>query len=176
MSSDEKIYFYSYDGTTLINQATQTFTNNNLNDPAYWEVILFSHNMSTNKIYLHVVDRYSAGFERSTSANVSNQNYPNNFNEIRIGYSDSKSFFGGMAGFYITNEYINFADEATRLKYVSQLGYLNDLTEAIANEEVPEPIVYLKFRDGSNLGANDGTLGDFTNTGVTISADQTAGN
>jgi len=73
---------------------------------------------------------------------------------------------------YLTTDYIDFSDEAERLKFVDGLGYPVDIQPAIDAGDIPEPLIYMPFDDPDNLGKNNGTGGDFTVNGtVTQGAD-----
>jgi hypothetical protein len=73
--------------------------------------------------------------------------------------------FGGYGGrccsIYAHNSYIDFTQDSNRFIFRDNLGYPKDLTPAIENGDIPNPIVYLKFDDPSALGTNSGTGGDF---------------
>jgi hypothetical protein len=91
----------------------------------------------------------------------------------RLDASVPEGFWSGDIGFlYFNNSYIDFSQEANRLKFVDALGYPVDLTQQIEDEDIPTPLVYMKFDDTSALGTNSGTGGDFTVNGtVTAGAD-----
>jgi len=73
---------------------------------------------------------------------------------------------GDIGFFYLNNSYIDFSQESNRNLFVDQLGYPKDLTPAIDAGDIAEPLIYMKFDDTSDLGANSGTGGDFTVTGT----------
>lgn len=79
---------------------------------------------------------------------------------------------GDIGLFYFTTDYIDFSQEANRLKFVDGLGYPLDLKKQIDAGVIPKPLIYLPFDDPTNLGKNLGTGGNFTVNGtVTQGAD-----
>jgi len=86
------------------------------------------------------------------------------------GIGSSSDFFDGNIGsLYFTTNYIDFSQEPNRNLFVDQLGYPKDLTPAIDAGDIPTPLIYMKFDDPDNLGANSGTGGDFTVNGTVLS-------
>ena len=78
-----------------------------------------------------------------------------------------------IAFLYLDDSYIDFSQEANRNKFINQLGYPRDLTQQIEDEDIPNPLLYMKF-DAAALGTNSGTGGNFTVNGtVTSGADFT---
>jgi hypothetical protein len=73
-----------------------------------------------------------------------------------------------VANVYFSTTYTDFSQEATLNKFLDQLGYPKDLTDAISDGDIDNPIVYLKFNDLTNFGANGGTGGDLTVSGSVI--------
>ena len=69
---------------------------------------------------------------------------------------------------YFSTEYVDFSQESNRNLFVDQLGYPKDLTPAIDAGDIPSPLVYMKFDDPDDLGANSGTGGDFTINGTIV--------
>jgi len=67
---------------------------------------------------------------------------------------------------YFSTDYIDFSQESNRNLFVDQLGYPKDLTPAIDAGDIADPLIYMKFDDTSDLGANSGTGGDFTVNGT----------
>lgn len=79
----------------------------------------------------------------------------------RIGPSYSDKF----AEFYFTTDYIDFSQEANRLKFRDAFGNPVDLRPQIATGTLPNPAIYMRF-DPSNFGKNEGTGGDFVVNGT----------
>jgi len=82
------------------------------------------------------------------------------------GSSNDGSYTGDIASTYFSTDYIDFSQESNRNKFVDQLGFPRDLTQQIEDGDIPTPLVYMKFDDTSDLGANSGTGGDFTVNGT----------
>lgn len=83
------------------------------------------------------------------------------------GGSDNTAEWVGSVGFlYFSEEYIDFSQEANRLKFVDALGYPVDIQPAIDAGDIPSPLVHMKFEDPDALGYNSGIGGDFTINGT----------
>lgn len=79
---------------------------------------------------------------------------------------------GAFSFLYLTTSYIDFSQEANRLKFVDAFGYPVDIRSKIESGEIPTPLIYMPFDDPNDLGKNLGTGGDFTVNGtVTLGAD-----
>lgn len=72
---------------------------------------------------------------------------------------------GTLSEFYFTTEYIDFSQEANRLKFRDAFGNPVDLAPQIAAGTLPNPAIYMRF-DPANFGKNSGTGGDFTVSGT----------
>lgn len=72
---------------------------------------------------------------------------------------------GKLSEFYLTTEYIDFSQEANRLKFRDCFGNPTDLPSAITALSVPNPAIYMRFPPTS-FGTNSGTGGDFTVNGT----------
>ena len=77
----------------------------------------------------------------------------------------SNSFDGKLAEFYFTTDYIDFSQEANRLKFRDAFGNPVDLRPQIQAGTLPNPAIYMRF-DPSNFGKNEGTGGDFVVNGT----------
>lgn len=82
------------------------------------------------------------------------------FGRTSSGYLDGK-----LSEFYFTTEYIDFSQEANRLKFRDAFGNPVDLMPQIEAGEIPNPAIYMRF-DPANFGKNSGTGGDFTVNGA----------
>lgn len=78
---------------------------------------------------------------------------------------DSNRFNGRLSEFYLTTDYIDFSQEANRLKFRDAFGNPVDLRPQIEAGELPEPAIYMRF-DPANFGKNEGYGGDFTVNGT----------
>lgn len=84
----------------------------------------------------------------------------------QIGASQSNLLFDGkLSEFYFTTDYIDFSQEANRLKFRDAFGNPVDLRPQIAAGTLPNPAIYMRF-DPSNFGKNSGTGGDFVVNGT----------
>lgn len=68
-----------------------------------------------------------------------------------------------IAEVYFTTTYINFNQEAERLKFRDAFGNPVNLTQQIEALAIPNPVVYLRFPPGAT-GTNYGTGGNFSGT------------
>jgi hypothetical protein len=74
-------------------------------------------------------------------------------------------FDGKLSEFYFTTEYIDFSQEANRLKFRDAFGSPVALLPQIEAGAIPAPAIYLRF-DPADQGRNDGTGGNFTKSGT----------
>jgi hypothetical protein len=86
--------------------------------------------------------------------------------KIGRGYTSGTTWDGDIGSLYLTTDYIDFNQEANRLKFVDGLGYPVDLQPAIDAGDIPTPLIHMKFDDTSALGTNSGSGGDFTVNGT----------
>ena len=95
-----------------------------------------------------------------------NQNIAHDLMSPYIGYNGSSNFLtGGIAELYMTNSYIDFSQEANRLKFRDAFGNPVDLTQQIQAAAIPTPAIYMRFPPTS-FGTNSGTGGNFTVNGT----------
>jgi hypothetical protein len=137
-----------------------------------WHILLFSvDTTSTSKRHFYLDGAIPSTVNWRTYANTAAQ--LNNIYIADIGADEGGDLYSGdLSNLYIVQDYIDFSQEANRLKFVDGLGYPRDLTQQIEDGDIPTPLVYMKFDDTSALGTNSGTGGDFTINGtVTSGAD-----
>jgi hypothetical protein len=72
---------------------------------------------------------------------------------------------GKLSEFYFTTSYIDFSQEANRLKFRDCYGSPVALLPQIEAGTIPNPAIYMRF-DPANQGKNYGTGGDFTKSGT----------
>ena len=158
------LYFYGYDSSN-----NRVFANSYANTSSDWQVIFLSVNTATQTGYIGNGSTSGTTFFDST-------------NQITLGtrltlgsqYNDVTDWTGFLSNFYLTDSYIDFSQESNRNLFVDQFGYPKDLTAAIDSGDIPTPLIYLKFDDPDDLGANSGTGGDLTVNGtVTQGSDYT---
>jgi hypothetical protein len=70
-----------------------------------------------------------------------------------------------MSEFYLNNSYVDFTQEANRLKFRDAFGNPVDLTQQIEDAAIPNPAIYMRFPPTA-FGTNSGTGGDFTVNGT----------
>ena len=78
---------------------------------------------------------------------------------------------GKLSEFYFTTDYIDFSQEANRLKFRDAFGNPVDLTPQIEAGDIPNPAIYMRF-DPANFGKNSGTGGDFIANGTILDGGQ----
>lgn len=86
---------------------------------------------------------------------------------IRIGaYEDGSSFLDGkLSEFYFTTEYIDFSQEANRLKFRDAFGNPVSLGADGSTPTGTAPAIYMRF-DPASFGTNSGAGGNFTVNGT----------
>ena len=72
---------------------------------------------------------------------------------------------GKLSEFYFTTDYIDFSQEANRLKFRDAFGNPVDLRPQIQAGTLPNPAIYMRF-DPANFGKNSGTGGNFVVNGA----------
>lgn len=101
-----------------------------------------------------------------TYTTYTNDNIDFTSNEVSIGGLRSIDFVNGDIGFLcFWDQHIDFSQEAIRLTYIDVFDFPNDLSFNIEQGLIPTPVIYSRFEDNTNLGANTGTGGDFTVSG-----------
>lgn len=104
----------------------------------------------------------------STWSNYVNENIPFSafsLNHIHGEVANPSSDNSFMSELYFTTDYIDFSQEANRLKFRDAFGNPTDLPSAITALSVPNPAIYMRFPPTS-FGTNSGTGGDFTVSGT----------
>ena len=132
-----------------------------------WYVIFISSDASVNQNHMFVTN----GVNNSNATTQTNDFIDfGGGNDYRIGVSSGGSNFssGSQSLMYFTTDYIDFSQEANRLKFVDAFGYPVDIQSAIDAGDIPTPLIYMPFDDPANLGNNLGTGGDFTVNGTVI--------
>lgn len=81
------------------------------------------------------------------------------------GTSTSSFLNSKLSEFYFTTSYIDFSQEANRLKFRDAFGSPVALLPQIEAGTLPNPAIYMRF-DPANFGKNLGTGGDFTINGT----------
>jgi len=157
--TDQKMVFKCYD---IPNGAGSGFAT----DGTYGVVLVSIDLLNTNSSV------YADGVDRSSLISIETNDFMDlTFSDLfEIGRYDegaNTNDWRGTAGFmYVTDEFIDFSDESNRNLFVNQLGYPRDLQPLIDDATIPNPLILIQNKDPENLGANDGTSGDFTENGT----------
>lgn len=117
---------------------------------------------------------YIDGVLRATTWSTyvdSNIDFDSQYSRVGSSQSANESLDGWMAETYFATEYIDFSQEANRLKFRDAFGNPVDLTPQIANGELPTPAIYTRF-DPDDFGHNSGTGGDFSVNGTVTDGGQ----
>jgi hypothetical protein len=139
-------------------QILGTVTTGNVISATTWHTILLSINMANSGQRLLYVD----GVDTSTTWNT----YTDGDLELSgaqqyIGSLAAGDYFDGKIGFlYFTTEYIDFSQEANRLKFFDAFGYPVDIGADGSLPTGTPPLIYMN--SDFHLGTNLGTGGDFT--------------
>lgn len=113
-------------------------------------------------------------FKNGASASVTWTTYTNSaigFNLVKQGVgfagndAGSNKLDGKLSEFYFTTDYIDFSQEANRLKFRDAFGSPVALLPQIEAGTIPNPAIYMRF-DPADQGRNDGTGGNFTKSGT----------
>jgi len=128
-------------------------------DNANWQMILGSVDLSDTGKRQVYVDGSAASITWSTYANA-NIDFSGVLNAW-IGKQLTSDFADGRIGFFWFNtEYIDFSQEANRLKFFDAFNYPVDLGEDGSLPTGNQPLIYLN--NDFHLGTNLGSGGDFT--------------
>lgn len=147
-------------GTTILDVTTAStgFTAASSN---YVQLSFDLANSSNRSIYVN------GNVDSSTWTTYSNTSIPFSSTDIcRIGASNTGSELDGkLSEFYFTTDYIDFSQEANRLKFRDAFGNPVDLRPQITAGTLPNPAIYMRF-DPADQGKNSGTGGNFTKSGT----------
>ena len=116
---------------------------------------------SKTKMYINGVD---SGWTLGTHTNdFLDLSKPRNI--IGNYFNGSSGITGKISEFYFTTDYIDFRQEANRLKFRDAFGNPVNLTQQIEDAAIPNPAIYMRFPPTA-FGTNSGTGGDFTVNGT----------
>lgn len=162
-STTTETIFYAA-GSTSLNIRHNLYMGSALN----WFIYFISIDMddqSKTRWYVKPLDSYytltpSLTFSSFSTGNaVTFENFAVN---MQSGYSNNYE----MSSVYFTTSYIDFSQEAERLKFADAFGYPLNIEKQIEDGIVPTPTFYLPFDTPSNFGRNLGSGGDFTVNGT----------
>lgn len=146
-------------GTTILSVQTNTTTiNTGVN---YFVQYCFDMtNAAKRFVYINGVS------QSLIVSTYTNDNIAHNLMAPIIGWNNGSGYLnGGLAEMYMTTSYIDFSQEAERLKFRDAFGYPVNLSAQITAAAIPTPPIYVRF-DPASQGTNSGTGGDFTKTGT----------
>lgn len=157
-ATNVRIYGYSSGGSVVLNWHSGAALS--LNTLHHIFISIDLSNSSKRSVY---IDGASV---LGTWNQYSDTNIQLSANTVSFGNTYSYSEMQGKRGeFYFTTEYIDFSQEANRLKFRDAFGNPVDLRPQIAAGTLPNPAIYMRF-DPANFGKNDGTGGDFVVNGT----------
>jgi len=131
-----------------------------------WHSLLFSRTGSTITAYLDgAALTINSGGSFGYGGAINFALTPVNIGVRKTGASTSDPMNGQISELYLSSSYIDFSQEANRLKFRDCFGNPVDLSAQITAQSIPTPIVYARFPPTS-FGTNSGTGGDFTVTGT----------
>ena len=145
-------------GTTILNTVTTTTISGN----TFVQICCDMTDSSKFKIYLNGV------LATTTLTTYTNDTIPFSIaDKVYIGCRSNLSSFwdGRISEFYLTTSYIDFTQEANRLKFRDAFGNPVDLTQQIEDAAIPNPAIYMRFPPTA-FGTNSGTGGNFTVNGT----------
>ena len=139
-----------------------------------WYTFFLSFNLATPSAQLYIVNSTGSIVLANSawttlvagSARI-NTGYVGRSNVVAPGTGSSQS----VSEFYFATDYIDFSQEANRLKFRDAFGNPVALLPQIEAGEIPNPAIYMRF-DPANFGKNSGTGGDFTVNGTITDAGQ----
>lgn len=146
----------AYDGSSNILSATAS----NVVNTDTWHLLLVSFdlsNVSNRAVYIdNVLQSTTWGTYTDALIDLSASN-----NNGIGAYPDGSIPFDGKIGFlWFNTEYIDFSQEANRLKFFDAFGYPVDVGEDGSKPTGNQPLVYMN--NDFHLGTNLGSGGDFT--------------
>jgi len=131
-----------------------------------WHSLLFSRTGSTITAYLDgVALTINSGSSFDYGGAIQFAQTPVNIGVRNSGSSRTDPMNGQISELYLSSSYIDFSQEANRLKFRDCFGNPVDLSAQITAQSIPTPIVYARFPPTA-FGTNSGTGGDFTVSGT----------
>jgi hypothetical protein len=162
------VYFQSSSGVDIV----RTVKSTTINTGTFYIVMICVDTTDSTKCKMYINGVDGGSFDLVTNANIA---YSSLTDANIAAYNSTGSGADAIydqSHTYFSTSYIDFSQESNRNLFVDQLGYPKDLTPAIDAGTIPNPLIYMKFDDTSDLGKNSGTGGNFTVNGtVTAGAD-----
>jgi hypothetical protein len=134
------------------------------NSTSIWQTMLFSVDLAdTGKRHAYV---------NGVSASVTWTSYPSTTYDCLLDASfgigaspvGGDPFTGNLSFLYISQEYIDFSQEANRLKFFDAFNYPVDLGEDGSNPTGNQPVIYIN--NNFETGVNSGSGGNFVPQGA----------
>ena len=163
--SNNGFYVNAYDSARNLLLSSSTLSLS----PNVFNIFLISINLAS-RVDVYVNGTAGGNLTIESNANIDFPSIAKCYINAENTGSDNRA--SQIASLYFSTSYIDFSQEANRLKFVDGLGYPVDLQPAIDAGDISTPLIHMKFDDTSALGTNSGTGGDFTINGtVTSGAD-----
>jgi hypothetical protein len=145
-----------YNGHVVANLGNITDTN--------WHQVAISIDSTTSSSHV-----YLDGVQKSSSitANRAYNAFTVNIGGVSPNIANANEFDGDIGQVYWTNEYIDLSSGSNKYLFFDKQALPTDLSHYIEDGSVPDPLVFVEFRNPDDLGINSGTAGDFTVYGVT---------
>ncbi|MEL7966393.1 LamG-like jellyroll fold domain-containing protein [Vreelandella neptunia] len=125
-----------------------------------WNTLLICVNMDSSGAEAAYVDGAAVAFSPTTFSAGNNIGYSYSTG-FEIGAQTGVNLFNGAVGFlWLSNEFIDFTQEANRMKFFDAFGYPVDVGEDGSKPTGNQPLIYMN--NDFHLGVNQGSGGDFT--------------
>lgn len=122
-----------------------------------WYTAMFSTTSGAQRLYVYKNNVLVSSVTRSDTYTTPDITTGKNY----VGRLQDEFEHDGKIGFlWFNTEYVDFSQEANRLKFVDGLGYPVDLGEDGSTPTGSQPLIYLN--EGFHLGTNLGSGGNFT--------------
>ena len=129
-------------------------------------IMIDTRSTALSKIYINGVEAGGTKTANSLQIQLTSQSY------WKIANRGSEYITNGvLSELYFTTDYIDFSQEANRLKFRDAFGNPVDLTPQIEAGDIPTPAIYMRF-DPASFGTNSGTGGDFAKGGTAVDGGQ----
>ena len=161
-TTTERIYYAG--GSTSLNITHNLYMGSALN----WFIYFISVDMddqSKTRWYVKPLESSNTLAPSLTFSSFSTGN-PVTFENFAVNMQSGSYSNYEMSSVYFSTSYIDFSQEAERLKFADAFGYPLDIAKQIEDGVVPTPTFYLPFDTPSNFGRNLGSGGDFTVNGT----------
>lgn len=149
-------------GTTIL---TATVTSPTISNTTVFSLMFFCDLSDTLKRGIYINGNAASSITWSTYTNDAIALSQATTMQIGANGDGVGKLDGNLSELYFATDYIDFSQEANRLKFRDAFGNPVDLRPQIQAGTLPNPAIYMRF-DPSNFGKNDGTGGDFVVNGT----------